>query len=100
MRFAAALLLPLAAATTPSEPYLYYEFYENDRVEIPIHNGSFGIFLSKNVAEDPISEVSNGVNQETVKIIIETWADECRNFWKEFVQKLKCLLVVFFKFFY
>ena len=26
------------------------------------------------------------VNQETVKNTIETWANECRSFWKEFIE--------------
>lgn len=62
-----------------------YEFYENNCVEIPIHNGSFGMFLSKNPVLPLLGGAYTGVNHETVKIIIESWADECRNFWKEFI---------------
>lgn len=68
-----------------SQLFEKYEFYENDCVEIPIHNGSFGIFLSKNPVSSPVNEVSNGVKPETVKIVMESWADDCRNFWKEFI---------------
>ena len=63
-----------------------YSYYENSRVELPIHNGSFGILLSKNTKIKPLSEISTFVNQETVRNTIEIWANECRSFWKEFIE--------------
>jgi len=69
-----------------SQLFKKYGFNENERVNIPIHNGSFGIFLSKNAALKHNDDTLTEIDQEIVQIAIETWANECRKFWKEFIE--------------